>query len=192
MSYPHTNEFGRKYHAVTGDEWRVPYQIAIVDLTLDESELWRHVRKSYRQLIKWGRESLDWCIGLSLRPMQKFHAEVAGRVTKPQESWDLLQGEIDAGRGDAIYGSLDGRLVSAALFIDGGGTTVYWSGVYDRSLFPKPLAHYGIWLAILRAKARGQKVLELGAMMDGDKKHRDISMFKRGFATGYVHDMQHD
>ena len=60
------------------------------------------------------------------------------------------------------------------------------SGVYDRTLFDKPLAHYPVWLGIERAQLRGMKTLELGVVYDkgtvSDKEYQ-IGYFKRGFAT---------
>jgi hypothetical protein len=188
--YPHTSDFGKAYHEAMGAPWIPPrHPVAIVDLTMGP-EGWRnYLRPSYKSLINWGRNNMDWSVEPDLSVMQSFHAKVAGRVTRSQETWDLLQGEIDKGHGELLTGRIENELVSAGLFIDGGGVTIYWSGVYERSLFPKPLAHYGIWLEMERARDRGMKVLELGEVPEQgavSEKEYNIGRFKRGFATGYV------
>jgi lipid II:glycine glycyltransferase (peptidoglycan interpeptide bridge formation enzyme) len=77
------------------------------------------------------------------------------------------------------------------VFIDGDETSVYWTGVYDRSLFPKPLAHYGIWLAMERAAERGMTTLELGEVPEtGTEKEIAIGRFKKGFATAILEPMR--
>jgi hypothetical protein len=119
-------------------------------------------------------------------PVKDFHAEVAGRVTRAQASWDVMYDWVARGCGELILGSLDGRLVAGSLFVDGTQTCIYASGVYERSLFDKPLAHYPVWLGIEHAHARGMKTLELGevpAKGAVSDKEFQIGYFKRGFAT---------
>jgi lipid II:glycine glycyltransferase (peptidoglycan interpeptide bridge formation enzyme) len=76
--------------------------------------------------------------------------------------------------------------VAGSLFIDGTRTAIYASGVYDRSKFDKPLAHYPVWLGIEHAHARGMATLELGEVPPREavsEKEYQIGYFKRGFAT---------
>ena len=131
-----------------------------------------------------------WRTEPDLSVMQAFHRRIAGRTTRSQKTWDLLQQEMDAGRGELLVGFFEGALASSALYIDGGDTTIYWSAVYDRSLFPRALTHYGMWLEMERAKARGMKVLELGEVPEpgtASEKEINIGRSKRGFATEFIH-----
>jgi hypothetical protein len=170
-----------------------PLQHACVDLTVGQASWRRALRKSSRSLINWGKRNLEMRFANRESPdrslfsdVQRLHTNVAGRVTRSQNSWDVMYDFVAAGRGELIGGYLDGELVAGSLFIDGTEICIYASGVYNRMLFDKPLAHYSVWLAIERAHLRGMKVLELGVVHDkgsvSDKEYQ-IGYFKRGFAT---------
>lgn len=155
--------------------------------------LWKKaLRKSSQQFINWGRKSFDISFlnadnfsSETFETFRTFHAEVAGRVTRPKSSWDEMANAIKTNRGELILAKLDGKLAAGSLFIDGARTTMYMNGVYDRTL-NKPLAHFMIWTALERAKARGMKNFQLGDIhLEGtvDDKKYQIGYFKRGFAT---------
>lgn len=167
--------------------------VAFVDLGAGPAAWRAALRKSSRSLINWGRRNLTIGYvngetgdrGLFER-YREFHAAIAGRITRPKASWDVMFDWIAAGHGELIAASLDGQLVAGSLFIDGTRTSIYASGVYDRSKFNKPLAHYPVWLGIERTQARGVATLELGEVPPRDavsEKEYQIGYFKRGFAT---------
>jgi hypothetical protein len=162
------------------------HKIAMVDLTLTEQERRKYLRPSYKSLLNWGRKHIEWRPSQDIDPLQWFHARIAGRSTRSQLTWDLLEAEVQQGRGDILYGHIGPELVSGSLYIDGGGVCIYWSGVYERSLFPKPLAHYGLWLGMNRAADRGNHWFELGELPEGEGKEANIGRFKRGFATHII------
>lgn len=180
--------------ACLGREARADVKVvADVDLTLGE-EAWRQaLRRRYRSLVNWGQRSLAIEIVDRANPdkgtfdrFREFHRRIAGRVTRPLASWDVMSSHVADGGGELILGTLDGRLVSAILFVDGTRTTIYMTGVFDREHFDKPLAHYVMWLGMERAKARGRARFELGDVeFRGlvDDKNYQIGYFKRGFAT---------
>ena len=168
--------------------------VAEVDLTLGEEGWRKALRKSFRSLLNWGRRemriergSANGDLARDFIRFREFHAHVAGRVTRPMESWMAMQTWVQRGRGEVYLCSLDERLVAAALIIDGSETSIYMTGVYDRELFDKPLAHYPLWVSFDDARQRGVTRIELGDIhMQGtvsDKEHA-IGYFKRGFATG--------
>ncbi len=171
----------------------VPNLVAQVDLIAGPAEWRKALRKSFRSLINWGRRNFAVSFVNREKPdadlferFRLFHAEVAGRVTRPQASWDVMYEWIVNGGGELVATSLDDRLVAASLFIDGTQTCIYMTGVYDRSMFDKPLAHYPLWLGIEHAQARGMRTLELGDLhFSGtvSEKEYGIGYFKRGFAT---------
>jgi hypothetical protein len=166
----------------------------LIELDRDEAGMKRNVRKSYHSLINWGGRNLQTrivCAGNPDREMfaryQEFHRAVAGRVTRPQESWDVMFDWIAKGRGELILGFLqDGELVTGTLVVDGTTTSFYASGVYDRDRFELPLAHWPLWQAILRSAERGMQVFDLGDLPLADaatSKEVAIGYFKRGFAS---------
>jgi len=167
--------------------------VAQVDLTAGPGAWRKALRKSFRSCVNWGRRNLAIESIDRNNPnaelfdrFRSFHAQVAGRVTRPTASWDVMYAWITAGHGELVTASLEGKLAAASLFIDGTETCIYMTGVYDRSLFDKPLAHFPLWLGMERAQARGMKILELGDLpfqgVASDKEF-SIGYFKRGFAT---------
>jgi Acetyltransferase (GNAT) domain len=168
-------------------------QVSCVDLSAGPAAWRKTLRKSSRSLINWGRRNLRIAYVNAAAPdraefdrYQAFHAEVAGRVTRQQASWDVMYDSIVCGRGELIMAYLEDALVAGSMFIDGTVTSIYASGVYDREHFDKPLAHYPMWLGMEHARERGLKTLELGAVYERgavSEKEYQIGYFKRGFAT---------
>ncbi len=166
---------------------------ARIDLDARQEMIAANIRKSYRSLISQGKRSISLIYANRDNPdfemfkqYQKFHQRIAGRITRPQKSWDIMFEAIADGHGELSlgYDSCD-DLMSATLVIDGGRVAQYSSGVYDRERFDKPIGHWPLYDAIFRAKARGRSLFELGdipAAGTASAKEVSIGMFKRGFA----------
>jgi hypothetical protein len=168
-------------------------QHAICDLSLDEPTLHRNVRKSFQALINTGRRTMRLEYFNAANPKadlfdsyRRFHAKIAGRVTRPDASWMAMSDMITEGHGELTLGFLDDELVSGMMTFDGTEIAYYASGVYDRSKFDKPLGHFPLYDAILRCRQRGLRVFDLGHLPAkgtvSDKEYQ-IGYFKRGFAT---------
>jgi hypothetical protein len=167
---------------------------AVIDLAPDQDMLRRDVRDSYRSLINWGSRTLDLAYVNRANPDRvlfdlypEFHAEVAGGTKRGSDYWEIYWNEIIAGRGELSLGRLPGgRLVSGTLVVTAGKTAYYASGVYDRDQFDKPLGHFPLWQAILRAKERGEDWFDLGEIFargHASDKEVSIDFFKRGFTS---------
>jgi hypothetical protein len=117
---------------------------------------------------------------------QAFHLKIAGHETRSQASWDAIYTWISAGGGELTLGSLDGELVSGTLVLYGSSIARYGSGVYDRTRFDKPLAHWPLWLAMQRSAEHGFEIFDIGDLPfagTAPDKEINIGYFKRGFAT---------
>ena len=193
---PKTSMFGQMFWAEArpndnGQPYYWPHETGWIDLTSDWN---KSIRKSYRSLINWGKKNMAVnCIcgeySHEFGNYTQFHKDIAGRSTRSAASWDLQWMEVANGRGELIMGRWNNELVAGAVFIDGKKVCVYWSAVYERKYFDKPLAHYTLWLAINHAQKRGLKWFELGGIpkqgLTTDKEYQ-IGYFKRGFATHIV------
>ena len=190
---PRTSRFGQMFWAEArpndnGQPYHSTHDTAWVDLSSNWN---RSIRKSYRSLINWGRRNLEVnCISGNYSPefgeYTRFHKDISGRSTRSAASWDLQWMEIADGRGELIMGRLNNELVSGAVFIDGKKICVYWSGVYQRKYFNKPIGHYTLWLAIDHAQKRGMEWFNLGEVPkegNASEKEINIGFFKKGFAT---------
>ena len=183
---------GRLLHAAGG----VP-QLKVharIDLNAPQESITAGLRRSYRSFVNWGRRNITLTYvnagnpDLSLfRTFQEFHRCVAGRVTRPQESWDIMFETVASGSGELSLGhDADGNLISATLVIDGKLVSQYSSAVYDRERFDKPIGHWPVFNAVLRAKARGRSSFLLGeipTMGTASDKEVSIGKFKRGFTS---------
>jgi hypothetical protein len=168
---------------------------AEVDLTLAEEGLWSSLRKSYRSLINAGRRDLSIeCVDsksadrLRFQIYRDLHREVAGRVTRPAESWEVMFEMVTQGRAQLVLAHLEGRPVAATFFMRFGKLALYASGAYARDLGKFPVSHWPLYASMLEAKRSGVERLVLGSVfleadLESSRKERTIGAFKRGFAT---------
>jgi len=167
----------------------------IIDLNRTEAEMFKQIRKSYKSLINKGRRDLDLSTydknnvsdGI-MEQFRKLHVAAAGRETRTKETWQIQQNMIKAGEAFAIFGKLEGELVTAALFPLSKHYCYYGVSASNRLLFDKPLSHAVLWEAILYAQKTGCRFFELGPIQFpgiGDPvptlKELSISTFKHGF-----------
>ena len=170
-----------------------------VDLTLPLDVIFANFRKSYRPLISaglkaWESEVMDEnCTNATTwTEFKSLHKQVAGRITRSDETWKLQFDMIV--RGEAILLTLrdtlsENRLVGASFFQVTRDEGLYAVAVYDRELFDKPIGHVLQKRAIEIMKQRGLRWYRLGERLflsDSPKpseKELSISLFKQGFAS---------
>jgi Acetyltransferase (GNAT) domain len=170
----------------------VPSFMGCIDLSLDPAAIERGLRKGHRPQVKWGRSHLALTlvdhrnadIDL-LDRYRQLHADVAGRVTRGEESWQATNRLIQSRKGRLVLSSLDGELVGGTLVLDAGQTAYYGSGAYRREHFDKPLGHWPLLAAILASRENGLRRFDLGDVTPrplDSEKDRNIIRFKRGFS----------
>jgi FemAB family protein len=164
-----------------------------IDTSLDMAAIKSGFRKSYKSLISSGMRL--WQVGIMSEAnaqvwdeFRNFHYQVSGRITRSAESWDLHHQAI--AQGDAFLVFLrdrDGKMVGGGFFNATRDESVYGVGVYDRSLFDKPLGHVVQYQAIAEMKNRGVRWYKIGFRpYQGDsptEKELSIAEFKQGFAS---------
>ena len=167
----------------------------IINLHAPETQLRSQIRKSYKSLLNWGSKNLALRVldhhNVTVEAMEQFrqlHIEVAGRETRSARSWELQLEMIRQKEAFMILGDLEGRLVTAALFIHSSKYCYYGVSASKRELFEKPLGHAVLWTAILEAKKIGCQFFELGEQLFPNQsdppptpKELNISGFKKGF-----------
>ena len=165
----------------------------LCDLSMGEAGLRAALRRSYRSLVNWGRRNLRMRFVNGSNPdhsafseYQAFHHRIAGRTTRPQDTWDAMYDWISRGNGELVLGYLGDELIAGTMIVDGRTTAYYASGVYDRDHFDKPVGHWPTHIAILRSINRGMKWFEVGdipAKGTVSNKEYNIGQFKKGFVT---------
>jgi FemAB family protein len=166
-----------------------------LDLHPDMAEIKRNIRSSYKSLITGGMRT--WSVGVldSLDEsiwdeFRRLHLRVSGRKTRSDETWALQHEDI--GNRNAFLVHLrnsNGEMVGGGLFNFTRDEGAYAVGVYDRSLFDKPLGHVVQYRAIEELKSRGVRWYKIGArpfsseMPTPTDKEISIGEFKQGFAS---------
>jgi len=163
-----------------------------IDLIHDKEEIHRNIRTSYKSLVNQGDREIEYVTINKNNPdlskfesFRQFHRQVAGRTTRPLESWEAQFEMIRIGCAELILGDVTPHgLVSAVLCIDHGNTTHYGVAVHDRDLFDKPLGHASVYKSVMNAKDRGQEIFSLGIISQKgtvSDKEFNIGTFKKGF-----------
>lgn len=167
----------------------------VADLTRDDADYHRQLRKSYKALINSAAKT--WSVSLdasgdaaAFAEFQALHVAVAGRQTRPDDTWQRQFDAIAAGAAFAVYlRDGDGRLVGASLYNASRDEIYYAVGAYDRQLFDQPVAHLSLYQAIGYARETGRRCFVLGDRpFPGDPappndKEAKIAFFKEGFAS---------
>jgi FemAB family protein len=166
-----------------------------VNLSLDIGEIKSRIRKRYRTYINKGNQ--EWQIKVHenisnnlFKDLILLHKQVAGRTTRPIESWELQKQSINEKEAFLItISDKHNKLIGFGLFNNSQYSGKYSVGVYKRELFDKPLGHVVQMKAIEFLKNKGLKWYEIGQKhircdkKKPSKKEIDISFFKKGFAT---------
>lgn len=157
------------------------WQTCVVDLTQDDAVLWKHLRKSYKSLIHKAERTYQI---LNMRdaalPLcHALHDEVAGRVTRSQETWDLMAQWLRQGYATLTVAASEGEVVAYVY------CCVYhqWAYYASGASTVDNVSHALIWHTMRYLKGEGiARVLELGWQGEAaDIKGKNIEKFKRGF-----------
>lgn len=170
----------------------------LVDLSLSLDEIRLKFRKSFKPLInkglrEWKVEVHEWVSEDLFERFRLLHKEVAGKSTRPIDSWNEQKKQINSLESFLVTVS-DGQdnMVGAGLFTHSSYQSLYCVGVYKRELFDKPLGHAVQMKAIEVFNNKGIHWYEIGQKhlkidrVPATEKELSISHFKEGFATQVV------
>jgi len=176
---------------------KVNYEL-YVDLSLSINQIRSFIRKSYRPLVssglkKWTISVMDEYCENTWSDFRALHKHVAGRITRPIESWDIQHNAIKAGDAFLVYVSnSEGKMVGGGYFDMSVNEGNYSVATYDKSLIHEPLGHMVQYQAILTLKEKGRSLYYIGSRFYSEnlpsisKKLVDITSFKAGFSTFIV------
>jgi FemAB family protein len=177
-----------------GEDCEVKYDMYI-NLGSEMSEIKASFRSSYKSLVNqgeklWNCSVLDSGDESQWNEFHELHTGVSGRETRSQATWDIQYNMICNQSGFAVLlRDESNTLVGGGFFAHSRDEGIYFSGAYDRDLFPLPLGHVVQAKAISVLKDRGVRWYLLGTMAHetgrspSSTKEASISNFKEGFAT---------
>lgn len=170
----------------------------LVDLSLSLQDIRLKFRKSFKPFInkglrEWRVEVHEKVTSELFESFRLLHKSVAGRTTRPIESWNKQKEQIDSMESFIVSVTGDDSvLVGAGLFTYSRDSGFYSVGAYKRELFEHPLGHVVQMKAIETFKKNGVKWYEIGLKrLKVDKKtptEKELALthFKQGFATHIV------
>lgn len=167
-----------------------------VDLSLPIEKIKKLFRKSYKSLVVsgeylWDIEVVSNSIDIEVwEEFRSLHYQVAGRITRSKESWDLQYHTLKNDESFLVVVRDDAkRMVGGGFFICSRDEGMYAVAAYDRTLFDKPLGHVVQFRAIQEMKRRKCRWYFIGRRFyPGEQpvpsnKELSISYFKEGFST---------
>lgn len=124
----------------------------------------KHIRKSAKQglLVRELRGHSEF-IDRSFDDFQAAHFKSAGRLTRPQESWDIMKELLKKEKATLFVASIDGHEISYLYCGEFGNFSFGWSQVnldeYQDAYLPRHLLE---WEAMISYKRRGFRYYEVG------------------------------
>lgn len=118
-----------------------------------------------------------------------LHHKCSGRITRPEESFDLQFDNLKKNRAVLFGLEYKGRAICFNYFEYNFDKAIYFSGADDPEFSTFPLYHVLIFSAMDYLKSKGIRYVDLGQPSSPsiqfnyypDKKQQNIVLFKRGF-----------
>jgi len=172
----------------------------IVDLELDLEVIKSNMSKGFRQSLESGLERYDGTVydhtnvdARSFNNYKQLHIEDAGRQTRPDETFELMEDWITQDRAFLIGVYEGANPVGFAYFTVLNKRVYYASSCRDPDphVYHGPIGHFAQWVAIEYMKDRGYIKYEVGDV-DGPstfpnpptRKQIDIGRFKKAVGGG--------
>lgn len=179
----------------------------IIDLHLEEKQLWQNLRKSYKALINsiLKNDQFEIVIIDSLLPdydlhelYRDLHAKCSGGETRSKDTFDKQFEMLKNGFATLIGLKYNNKFIGFNYFMHYQKTVIYASGAddpeYENSKIP--IYHVILWNAILYYKQKKFNFMEFSQpcgfnKVNGfedylDNKQINISHFKRGMGTEMI------
>ena len=161
----------------------------VIDLEVEEMELKKAIRKSFKSLINWGKRELTITTHTSenilisdIKAYKDLHYIESGKVTRADDSWEVQHKMIKNDNAFLVSAQYGSELVAVGFFTINSNSCYYGSSASRRDLFDKPLFHSIMWEALMYARKRKCKWFEVGEQtFTGSTKEQGISLFKSGF-----------
>lgn len=166
----------------------------IVDLKSDLKEIWSKCRKRIKRAVNSMKNKLKFnlynnlnCEDSNFDAYKKMHFKAAGKLTRPQKTWDLMKNWILNNKALLASAELNGEEIGFALFIIYKKNAYYGSGANDPDKEAFPIAHCIFWKVIEWLKENNFNFYEVGeytypSLIEiPSEKENNIANFKLGF-----------
>lgn len=171
-----------------------------LDITKNEEEIFREMRKTHRNLIrraeKEGVKIIQSADEKYLKEFYNIHKETVKRHRFIPFSYDYIKSEIDAFKKDdqiSIFSAeYKGEIISSAVIVFYGNQAFYHHGASSSKYAKIPSSYLALWEAIKEAKKRDKKTFNFYGIVENKPGHpwSGLSKFKIGFG-GYKKELLH-
>jgi hypothetical protein len=162
-----------------------------IDLTVDQSEIWKRIRKGHKHAINWGKKELEIRLwdGVDDKPIAEMLNlyERSGRGAVFSTA-DEIRDFWTPPRGDLYMVYRHGQPLGAVA-VNYDGPNAYYTASVSIDHDDVPTAHWPLYNAILRAKEKGMRNFQFGYLEideSFEQKQRAIAHFKSGFAPDFT------
>lgn len=141
------------------------------------------------------KNNADYAIHESYR---ELHHKCASRVTRPKITFNLQYQMLTEGNSVLVYLKKDEQMIAATYFTYSGGKAISYSAADDPAWSHLPLYHIINARAIKYLNQQAVTKIDLGQPLNTsnqlfcfpDKKQKNISLFKTGFAGEFVNNFR--
>ena len=172
----------------------------LLDITPDEEEIMKGMRKTTRNLIRRaGRDGVEIFQGTEIKDLENFyriHEETVKRHKFIPFSFETLKNQLEVFEQDnqiSIFSAkYKNKIISSAIIIFYGDQAFYHHGASSLEYSKIPSSYLLLWEAIREAKKRDKKIFNFWGIVENKPNHpwSGLSKFKKGFG-GYSQEYLH-
>jgi lipid II:glycine glycyltransferase (peptidoglycan interpeptide bridge formation enzyme) len=172
----------------------------VLDITKNEDEIMKEMRKTHRNLIrrakKEGVEIIQSKDEEYIEAFYNIHMETVRRHKFVPFSYNYIKNEIEAFKNDnqieIFSAKYNNEIISSAVIVFYGEQAFYHHGSSSSRYYKIPSSYLNLWEAIREAKKRGKKKFNFYGIVENKPKHpwNGLSKFKKGFG-GYKKELLH-
>jgi len=177
-----------------------PEMTWLLDITKNEKEIFKEMRKTHRNLIrragKDGVEIIQNTDEEYLKTFYNIHMETVKRHKFTPFSYDYIKSEVEAFKNDnqvSIFSAkYKDKIISSAIIVFYNNQAFYHHGASLSKYNKIPSSYLILWEAIREAKKRNKKIFNFYGIVENKSKHpwSGLSKFKKGFG-GYQKEFLH-
>ena len=150
--------------------------------------------KGHKSCIKNGKKYLEYEMITETKQFMKDYFEIAGKVTRPEKTFELLEEFIELGFGMLLKAKYDGKTVGYIYILIHNDYAYYFMSATYPQYKRYNVSHYLQSIAFEILKEKGVKKYELGHQPQNSLVHQptekefNISKFKRNFGGQIIVD----
>lgn len=148
--------------------------------------------KGHKSAVKRAEKYLTYGMITDIEKFREDYYRIAGKITRPEITFDILAQWINQGFGTLLEAQFDGKTAGYTYILHWKGCAYYFMSCVGPEFREYNISHYLQAKAFDILRQKGVKMYELGEQVyntlhsQPTEKERNISRFKRGFGGEVV------